>query len=567
MPTILPPGIFSRELERRRLLAIDRKAAEGDLMAFIRMFWHTVEPEAQLVEGWPLEAMCDSLMAVTEGHITRLLINIFPGAMKSLTLNVFWPAWEWIHFPSMRYISTSYSATLTERDNGRLLRIVSSRLYQQCWPHVRITKAGVSKIENSATGWKVASSVGGTTTGQRGNRVLIDDANDPAQVESATVRDGTNQWLREVMPDRLNNLSEDAIISIQQRTHRQDATGTLVKYGGDRYTWLCIPMEFDPLRISSVVLRRDDKGQPTDVWTDPRALDRDGEVLEGLYFNDKGNGYIRHGSPLAKVDGKLAWPERFSEDAVDEQRNIKGTYAYAGQYQQAPTPRGGGIINVDWWNTWTKRNFPDFGTTIGSFDTAMEENTEADWNAFTGWGAFPGDAGQPQLMLMDAWRIRAPLAELVARIAETCAARRIDYLLIEHKTRGRDVHDEIKRLYQHASWQTVLVKPLGDKQSRLNAVSHLFSGDCRRDPVSKLDVYTNGMIFAPATAWADEVIAEVSDFPRGAHDDYVDSVSMCLSWVRKHGVVLRKMEFDAQEEEARRFKRRQGVPYAITAER
>lgn len=550
--------------DQRRDLAALKTEAESDLVAFVRMMWRAVEPEAQFVHGWPVDAMADALMAVSDGEIRRLLINIFPGAMKSLMLNVFFPAWEWgpRGMPHLRYISTSYSSGLTERDNARLLRVVSDPVYRRCWPGVTITKEGVGYVENAATGWKLATSVGGKMTGFRADRILIDDANNPANVDSSDVREQTNLWLREVMPDRLNNLDKGAIISIQQRTHEEDATGTLAQYGTG-YSWLCIPMEFDPMRSSSVVLRRNEAGEPEDVWSDPRGLDDEGDELDGLYTDAKGQLQLRHGSPMAHAEGQLAWPDRFSPTAIEEQKRIKGPYGWAGQYQQSPGARGGGIIRRDWWQTWPTELFPDFGTIVASLDTALEQNTTSDYNAFIAMGAFPNDAGAPQLMLRAGWKQRMPLADLVKRVADDCYRIKADYLLIEHKTRGRDVFDEIRRLYASAPWKTVLIVPMGDKVSRLNAVSHLFSGDKRIDATSGIEVYENGMIWAPDTDWAEEVITEVANFPRGAHDDMTDALSQALAWIRRNGVVLRKVEHDNAESDARRYKRRPGVPYAI----
>ena len=548
---------------RERILAM-KEAAESDLLAFVRMMWRAVEPVAEFQEGWVLEAMCDLLMSVTAGENTRVLLNVPPGSMKSLLLNVFFPAWEWgpKRLAHMRYISVSYSSTLTERDNGRLLRLLRDPTYRQCWPHVEVVKEGVGKIENSSTGWKIATSIGGTTTGQRGNRILIDDANNPNDVESKDIRESTNQWVREVMPDRLNNLDVDAVICIQQRTHAEDATGTLSEHGTG-YVWMMIPMEFDPLRSSPVVLARDEDGKAIDVWQDPRGLDRDGRELEGLYLDEKERMQLRPGSPMAAAENMLMWPARFTPDAVEEQRRIKGPYAYAGQYQQSPTVRGGVIVERDWWQTWASSNFPDFGTVVAALDTALEEKESSDYNAMTTWGAFPDTEGAPQLMLRSMWKERMPLARLVKRTYDECVRVKADYLLIEHKTRGRDVYDELMRLYANAPFQTILVPPRGDKVSRLNSVSHMFSGDSRIDPVSRIAIFENGMIWAPDTEWAEEVINEVSQFPKVAHDDVTDTVALALSWIRRHGVVLRKVEHDLAVQESMRFKPRVGVPYAM----
>ena len=561
-PSLL--AAVKREQARRAGLVLKREAAEDDLVEFIKLMWHAVEPEAPFVSGWPLEAMADFLMAVTDGHIKRGLINIFPGAMKSLMLNVFWPAWEMgpKKLAHLRYISTSYSSALTERDNARFLRVLQSPLYKTLWPHVVVAKEGVGEVSTTKTGWKVATSVGGKMTGMRGDRILIDDANNPADVESSQVRGQTVLWLREVMPDRLNNLAEGVIISIQQRTHEEDATGTLAEYGTD-YTWLCIPMEFDPLRFLPTVLRRDEDGEPSDVWLDPRGLDDDGNQLEGLYTDPKGVLRLREGSPMAKAEGALAWPDRFAREQVEEQRRIKGPYGFSGQYQQLPTARGGSIVQRDWWNSWTRPTFPDFGTVVASLDTALEQSDESDYNALVAFGAFPSENGSPQLMLRLGERKRCSLAELVKWTYDHCVRVKADYLLIEHKTRGRDVYDEIRRLYQSAPFETILLKVNGDKVSRLNAVSHLFSGDVRVDAVSGISIYENGMIWAPETSWADDVINEVASFPRGAHDDLVDAVSQALGWIRKNNITLRRVEYEADRLDAMKFRRAPGVPYTI----
>ena len=176
--------IVEREIARRAKLKQTKEDCEGDLLSFVRAFWHILEPETPLVEGWTLAALCDILMAVTDGHLTRLIINVPPGFMKSLMLNVFWPAWEWgpQDMAHLRYLSASYSASLTERDNGKLARLITDETYQRLWgDRVKLTKDGVGKLETAKTGWKLATSVGGTTTGERGDRVLIDDANNPAE--------------------------------------------------------------------------------------------------------------------------------------------------------------------------------------------------------------------------------------------------------------------------------------------------------------------------------------------------------------------------------------------------
>lgn len=559
--------IAQAELDRRKRLMAMKDEAEQDLVAYVRMIWPIIEPETPLIEGWLLDCLADVLMAVADGHLKRVCINVPPGSMKSTLLNVMLPSWLWgpQKMPHLRFISVSYSTDVPERDNLRFSRVINHPVYRRCWgDQFKLIREGAGLVENDKTGWKRVSSTGGGITGHRADFLLLDDLNNPGNVESDEVRGTTVRWVREIMPDRLNSLERSSIINIQQRTHQNDATGTLIEHG-QGYTFVCVPMEFDPLRICSVVLRRDEEGEPDQVWTDPRGLDKNGELLAGLTTNERSEPDVVWGSPMAKVEGISCWPERFPPHVIAALKAEKGQYAWDSQFQQIPGVRGGSIVRREWWKLWDGP-YPDLGTVIVSIDTATEEGTQNDYNACTAFGAFAGLSGEPLLLLLDAWRERMPLAQLVAKIERTCRERKADYLLIEHKTRGRDVHDEIVRLYQTATWETLLIKPgTMDKVGRLKAVEHLFSGDYRVDPKTKIESYDGGIVYAPDRDFADMVIQEVASFPYGAHDDLVDCVSQTLAFVRRNGVVLRKVEFDEEELERNRFRKTPGVPYAIRA--
>lgn len=576
------------ELERRGGLNKLKEAAEADLFEFGKLMWPVLEPATPLTDGWLLRTLCEMLMAVTDGHHQRVIINLPPGAGKSLWLNVLWPAWEWgpQNMAHLRYISASYSQSLPERDNQKFSRLISSPIYQRLWgDRVKLVADGKEVVENSATGKKEVTSTRSGTTGRRGDRVLIDDGNDPNTVESDDVRGSTIKWTTEIMPDRLNDLATGVVVCLQQRTHEDDVTGTLRRYWRD-FTWLMIPMEYDPLRAVPVIMRTDDDGSPLQVWRDPRGLDEAGNELEGLFTDNNDTLKIRMGSPMAEAEGELCWPERFKPEDVADLKAIKQAYAWAGQYQQSPTVRGGGIIRNEWWQTWASADLPDLGTVVGSLDTAIKEGEQNDFNAFTSWGAFAlpshmadhrrgEEGGTPKLILTSAWKARMSLAELIRRTAESCFACKVDYLLIEDKARGHDVAAEIARQYQDATWQTILIPAngrgafSGDKRARLEAVSAMFSGDVRHipspgEPGKMIESWSGGMIYAPYVDWSEDVIEEVVGFPAKAHDDYVDSTTMALAWIRRHGVVVRQVEHRKAEHERKLYKRKPGIPYAVT---
>src|SRR6185369_15666621 len=142
----------------------------------------------------------------------------------------------------------SYSSSLTERDNRRFGALVTSPEYQELFgDKVQIVKLGEKMVSNRATGWKLASSVGGVGTGERGDRIVLDDPLNVKDAESETVRNETLRWFQESMSNRLNDMENGAIIVIMQRVHDQDPAGLILEKGLG-YEHLCIPMKYDPSR-------------------------------------------------------------------------------------------------------------------------------------------------------------------------------------------------------------------------------------------------------------------------------------------------------------------------------
>jgi hypothetical protein len=96
-------------------------------------------------------------------------------------------AWEWgpHNRPHERYLCVSYASHLSERDNERCLNVIRSDRYQKLWGHrfSLLTRcAGRVKFANDKTGWKLASSVGGTVLGERGSRIILDDPNSSSDI-------------------------------------------------------------------------------------------------------------------------------------------------------------------------------------------------------------------------------------------------------------------------------------------------------------------------------------------------------------------------------------------------
>lgn len=358
------------------------------------------------------------------------------------------------------------------------------------------------------------------------DKILVancDDLHNVKEAESETVRRETCRWFREALQNRLNDPENSAIIVIMQRVHEEDVSGViLAEY--PEYTHFCVPMEYEEGRHCETEIG----------WSDWRTH-----------------------------DGQLAWPERFPEHTLAPFKRLP--FLWAGQYQQRPEPRGGGILKREWWQDWNDEAaayygikpgaFPPMELIIASLDPAYTEKEENDPSALTIWGLWRDRQDNPMVMLMNAWQkrleIHGPLVErepnesehsflertkpewgLVEWVTHSCNRFKVDKLLIEAKASGHSVYQEIKRLNRYASWTTSLIDPgRQDKVARAYAVQPHFA---------------NAQVFAPLSrGWADEVVSQAASFPKGTHDDLVDSAGQALRWLRDQGFLRRPDEIVA----------------------
>jgi len=333
----------SKELSADPSLALrelDKYESEQSLKGFIKAAWHVVEPGRPFSDGWHIDAVCEHLEAVTSGDISRLLINIPPGFMKSLTTNVLWPAWEWgpQNKAWHRYVSGSYSETLTVRDNRRTRLLIRDPWYQGLWgDRFKIVPDQDSKIkfENDKKGFKLATSVRGVGTGERGDRVIVDDPHNVKDGESDAERENAILWFTETLPTRMNDPAKSVIVVIMQRIHENDVSGHILA-NDLGYTHLMLPMEFEPERRCYTSIG----------FKDPRI-----------------------------EDGELLWPERFTHEVLERDKKVMGSYATAGQFQQRPVPRGGGMFQRQWFQKVDVA--PPGGSVVRAWDLAATEAAKA----------------------------------------------------------------------------------------------------------------------------------------------------------------------------------------------
>ena len=518
------------------LLNIDRLECEESLYDFLLRAWDKIDPSV-LIGGWPIEAIAKHLEAVVDGEIKRLVINIPPRMGKSTITSVCFPAWTWSQTyesptsgPGVQFLHASYAKDLALRDSVKCRRLIDSQWYQARWgERFRITSDQNTKtrFDNTRGGSRLSTSVGSQLTGEGGNIIVVDDPNAAQEAFSEATIESTIEWWDNALSTRLNDQKNGAFVVIQQRLSEQDLTGHILEKDIGEWCHLMLPMKYEQNRSFQTVIG----------WEDPRS-----------------------------EEGELLWPDRMGEREVRILEKQLGPWGTAGQLQQRPEPKGGGILKRDWWQLWDRENFPPIEYIIASLDTAYTTKTENDYSALTVWGIFTEAEGQktmatrvfgrdeyaemveerrykeehPKTIMMHAWQERLEFHDLMQKVAETMKEYKVDKLLIENKSAGPSLIQEIRRVYSHLPFvvEEVDVNRHAnismDKVSRAHAVVPLFAG---------------GLVYAPERSWSDMVITQCSVFPRAKNDDLVDTVTMALQYMRRTGLILRGEEWTATIEE------------------
>jgi predicted phage terminase large subunit-like protein len=504
------------------LAALAQVEGEGSLRDYIPLVWDVIEPSTRLVQGWCLDAICDHLEAVTRGDIKRLVMNVPPGCMKSLTTEVLWPTWEWgpMNMPETRYVCSSYSDKLTIRDNLRSRRIIQSDAYQAMWgDRFQLTKDQNAKVkfENDQTGFKLATSVGGLGTGERGHRFVIDDPHNVQEGESVKKRESALYWFANVVPSRIIEAETSAIIVIMQRVHDSDVTGLILKEELG-YEWLCLPMEYEerhrcftsvprgtnePERVTRFIR----EGEPIPRWLTESEVAEELDV--GAPPGWEPDYRIMWSQDRRDVEGDLLWPDRFSEHHIEQElkpqlRSWGGTYAEAGQLQQRPAPREGGMMKrADFQFVDT---IPKGGRWVRGWDFAASTSARAKFSVGLKMGLVEG-----KVFIEDVQRKKATPGQLEAMIV-MCA-----------EMDGRDCEQDMPQdpgqagKYQKAGLSKILhgcnfhfSPETGSKPERAKGFAAQVEGH---------NVY---LLRAP---WNDTFINEACLFPNGEYSDQVDGCS------------------------------------------
>lgn len=451
---------------------IIKKILHNNLNLFTLRSLQTISPQAQFQQNWHLDMIHYYLNKIMKGETRRLIINMPPRYMKSICISVSWPAWILGHDPTKKIIAASYSQAISNKHSQDCRLIVSSSWYKSVFQEAKIVQGEnqKSKFVTTKRGFRLASSTGGSITGEGGDILILDDPQNPSKINSTKYRNNTIEWFEQTFVSRLNNKKDGAIVIVMQRLHENDLCGYLLENKKDQWDLLKIPAIFEE---------------------------------ETIY-----NGPYK----LIADEGAVLHEERENLDVLMRLRKELGEYNFAAQYNQNPMPAKGTMVKSDWLRFYNKEDKISFSRIIQSWDTAIKAKDEHDYSVGITLGLH-----ENAYYIIDVFRKKLEFPDLLLAIKDSALKWRPSAILIEDKASGQSL---IQSLKNSLKIPLIAIKPKNDKITR-------FAKHTPKIESGKLHILQN-------TAWKEVFEKEILSFPRSSNDDQVDALSQAFEYLENN---------------------------------
>ncbi|PCJ25106.1 MAG: terminase [Rickettsiales bacterium] len=421
-----------------------------DFGSFIGKVFHSINPGASYHANWHIDLIADYLEAVRAGEIKRLIINMPPRALKSVCVSVAWPAWLLGQDPAARIMAASYSSVLSVKHSLDCRLILSSNWYRRVFSKTILSKKHnqKSKFLTTQNGFRFATSVGGSATGEGGDVLIIDDPHNPTQINSLKMRSRAIEWFEQTFVTRLNDKNKGAIVLVMQRLHEDDLSAHLCSSGG-----------WEVLKIPAIA--------PSDM----------------VYDIGKNSYKYKQGELLNGKRDKLEFLHNIEQEV--------GSRNYAAQFLQEPLPAGFNLLKAD--DISYFETLPvGFEYFVQSWDTAIKTSEKADYSVGTCWGVL-----DKKYYLAGMVRRKMSYPDLKREIEKQANKYSPRHILIEDKASGQSIIQDLKLSGYN---NIVPITPKLDKVTRFASIVALFqSGQVvlpekagyKRELISELTSFPN----------------------------------------------------------------------------
>lgn len=451
-------------LDKRILM--ERELGQRSFYDFYLMAWPEID-SARFIPGKHIRVIAYHLQLAARREIRQLVICIPPRYSKSLLCSVAFPAWIWTWWPSAKFITCSYDQKLATRDSAAARRLVESEWYRERWPEVRLLRDQNQKMwyHTSTGGVRYVGSPSSGVTGHGSDFNIFDDPHNVVQGESEAERETARVFWFESMSSRFNNPREGVSLVIQQRVHDKDVAGECIRRG-----------------YYPVVL--------------PARYEHDHPDLSAFDWR--------------RVDGEPLWREKFDDDVLTSLWGTLKEYATAGQQQQRPTSREGGLFKQGWFEIID--TLPTGITWVRAWDlagTAKTMKNDPDWTVGCKIGVDPTTRVIYIANIVRCQEDPGGVERVVRNTAELDGKDCRIFMPQDPGQQGKSqIHHYITQVLQ--GYMITSETVTGEKKDRA-------------DPLASQARAGNVKLYK--AIWNAEFLEELVAFPAGGHDDQVDAAA------------------------------------------
>ena len=412
--------------------------------------------------AWIHEEIAYQLERIEKGEIKRLMLFIPPRHGKSELGSINFPAWYLGRHPEQEIIVSSYSAELAQDFGYKTRNLVNSREYQEIFrTKLRDDSKSKAKWLTNEGGGYTAVGVGGAITGRGADILLIDDPF--KNREEAESKVIRDKVWNWYTSTAYTRLEKDAkVILIMTRWHKDDLAGRLLE-------------------------AEKNGGEHWEVVKFPAIATRDEKN---------------------RVKGDALWPEKYDIQALMNIKRTIGSYDWGSLYLQEPMTSETQEFKKEWFKyihtddvvRMETRNFLTIDTAVSQRDSA--DNTGATLNFVS----------KDNKWYLKTYKLKVNPTDLFDFIFKMCTDYKIELVGIEDTIYLLAIKPFLDQEMRKRN-KFITIKPLKHKsvakETRIRGL---------------IPRYEAGQIFH-IKGECNDLEDEMMDFPKGIHDDVLDSLA------------------------------------------
>jgi predicted phage terminase large subunit-like protein len=460
------------QLPKIDINALRAELCKRNFYEFVQYFWDTIIAE-EPIWNWHIKYLCDELQEIglrvarrEKKEYDYYIINVPPGSSKSTIISEMYPLWCWANDATQRFICGTYASTPAEDIAEKCFNIYNSEKFRILYPQlVEKRSGGKTGFKNGLRGERYTTSTGSGITGIHAHQIILDDPMSRDIAASDKERKTANKWVSETISTRKVDSNLTVTIVVMQRLHEQDTTGYLLAKKGLNIKHICIPAE----------LSNDVK---------PNELKR-------FYVNG------------------LFDPIRRGFESLITAKEDLGSYGYAGQMSQRPSPADGGYIRKEWFQVIGEESLPHDCNINFQLDTAYTDKQVNDPSSAIAYFKVNGIIFVTNVISV--YKDFPNLTKWLPLHVNEYGYNEFSRIYVEPKATGKTLVQQIK-----ANTSLNIIEsesPKVDKVTRVRSCS------------AKME---SGKVVLLKGHWNEGFINQLASFPNAAHDDEVDCLTAII---------------------------------------